>query len=84
MPRSSALHPRADLASPADRAPRAGLAASSVALLVGLALPACGPSGSSDAVIGVDPDASGPAARRQLILLKNLRCDALDSSSFLN
>ena len=44
----------------------------------------CTHSGSSDAVIGVDPDASGPAARRQLILLKNLRCDALDSSSFLN
>ncbi len=44
----------------------------------------CTDHGAADALIGVDPDAAGAAATRPLILLKNLRCTALGSSSFLN
>ena len=41
----------------------------------------CKPAGQ-DAMIAIDPDASGPAAARNLVLLRNMPCSALTGSSF--
>lgn len=43
----------------------------------------CARSGAADALISMDPDAAGPAARRPLLLLKNVSCTALNASSFM-
>lgn len=42
----------------------------------------CVRSGVSDSLIYMDPDASGPAPRRPLLLLKNVGCASLNASSF--
>ncbi|HEY0956166.1 MAG TPA: ExeM/NucH family extracellular endonuclease [Roseateles sp.] len=42
----------------------------------------CVRNGVSDALIYMDPDAAGPAARRPLVLLKNVSCGSLNASSF--
>lgn len=39
--------------------------------------------GVNDGLIYVDPDAAGPAARRLMVLLKNVSCGSLTASSFL-
>ena len=43
----------------------------------------CARSGTSDALVTVDPDAAGPAIPRGMVLLKNLSCSALGASSFV-
>ncbi len=59
------------------------------ALRIGVADPlasghlSCVASGPTDALISVDPDAGGPAARRGLILLRNLPCHSIGRASYL-
>lgn len=43
----------------------------------------CARSGTSDAVITIDPDAAGPAAARAMVLLKNQSCSAIGAGSFV-
>ena len=43
----------------------------------------CAASGVADALISVDPDATGPSARRPMIVLKNTTCDALSRSNYI-
>jgi len=43
----------------------------------------CAASGVADALISVDPDATGPSARRPMIVLKNTMCDALSRSNYI-
>lgn len=50
---------------------------------IGLGYVSCGASGVADALIYVDPDASGPSSRRPMIALKNTACDSLSRSNYI-
>lgn len=50
---------------------------------IGQGYVSCGASGVADALIYVDPDASGPSNRRPMIALKNTACDSLSRSNYI-
>jgi len=50
---------------------------------IGQGYVSCAASGATDALISVDPDATGPSARRPMIVLKNTTCDALSRSNYI-
>lgn len=50
---------------------------------IGQGYVSCAASGATDALISVDPDATGSSARRPMIVLKNTTCDALSRSNYI-